>query len=313
MNFRNLHKAALAAVLAGSTVAIGVGAAHTLGADAPANVALPTLGGKQFWADERAAGGWRIQHNVLTDHYRLLDPENIRRAWGGRAAVDTAFDALRAAGEIPNYGPHLVIFVHGIIRSGGSFSTIVGRVGAAGFDTLAVSYPSTRRTIAQHADQLDALIAGLDGVETISFVTHSMGGLVVRELLSRQSPWRDRISVGRAVLIAPPSQGSAIARLLQDNPVYGFVYGAAGQELVPAAVTRLPGLDIEFAVIAGGKSDGEGFNPLIDGDDDGVVGVDEARLDGASDFLLVEDIHTTISNHPRTVDAAVRFLTEGRF
>ena len=33
-----------------------------------------TLGGRQFWGDVHYFRGWRIQQNVFTKHYRLLDP-----------------------------------------------------------------------------------------------------------------------------------------------------------------------------------------------------------------------------------------------
>src|SRR5262245_24703007 len=49
---------------------------------APANLATPTLGGMQFWQDELLFHAWRIQRNVFTGHYRLLDDHDWRQAWG---------------------------------------------------------------------------------------------------------------------------------------------------------------------------------------------------------------------------------------
>ena len=48
------------------------------------NLATRTLGGLQFWGDVCAFHGWRIQHNVFTNHFRLLDPSDVRWAWGSR-------------------------------------------------------------------------------------------------------------------------------------------------------------------------------------------------------------------------------------
>ena len=115
------------------------------------------------------------------------------------------------------------------------------------------------------------------------------------------------------MLIAPPNRGSAIARLLEDVPAYRLIFGEAGQQLTPGEVSRAPGLEHPFAIIAGGKGDGSGFNPLLPGDDDGTVGLAETRLEGAADFLVVPEIHALISNHQETVRATINFLKHGRF
>ena len=182
-----------------------------------------------------------------------------------------------------------------------------------GYDAVAISYPSSRGTIEEHAKGLAELLNRQEGTESVSFVTHSMGGLVVRNLLGRDGAWKNRINIRRIVMIAPPNQGSAIARVIKDLPPYRLIYGEAGQELTPAQVSRIPAIEHSFAIIAGGKSDGRGFNPLLPGDDDGTVAVDEARLEGAAGFLVVPEIHTLISNHPITIRATVNFLNYGSF
>ena len=66
-----------------STVRIGTAKTTTKKTeDLPPNWKFGTLGGKQFWTDELIHGGWRIQRNVLSGHFRLLDADNQRRAWG---------------------------------------------------------------------------------------------------------------------------------------------------------------------------------------------------------------------------------------
>jgi hypothetical protein len=86
------------------------------------NLRLPTLGGRQFWGDVCYLRGWRIQHHVLTGHYRLLDPDDVRRAWGTEAACRSELQRVRKAhGLTPDTGK-VVVVVHGIIRSSKSFS-----------------------------------------------------------------------------------------------------------------------------------------------------------------------------------------------
>jgi hypothetical protein len=46
------------------------------------NMPWKTMGGKVFWNTLSERYGWRLQQNVFTEHYRILDPEDIRQAWG---------------------------------------------------------------------------------------------------------------------------------------------------------------------------------------------------------------------------------------
>ncbi len=281
--------------------------------EAPRNLPAPTLGGTQLWRDSHVFAGWRIQENVLTGHSRLLDPEDVRRAWGTYAEVKERLDDLRRIEDIHPPSKHLVLLVHGILRSTGTFSVLEKALIEAGFDAVAISYPSSRATIEEHAEGLARLLNRQEGTETVSFVTHSMGGLVVRYLLSRDGAWKRRIEVHRIVLIAPPNRGSAVARVLKDIPAYRMIYGEAGQQLTPAEVSKVPMIEYPFAIVAGGTGDGEGYNPLLPGDDDGTVGLAETRLEGALDFLVVPEIHAVISNHRDTIRATINFLKHGKF
>ena len=281
--------------------------------EAPWNLPAPTLGGTQLWRDSLVYAGWRIQENVVTGHFRLLDSKNIRRAWGSYAQCKERFDEFKRIEGIQPPSKHLVLLVHGILSSPGNFTALENALIGSGFDAVAISYPSSRGSIEEHAEGLARLLDRQEGAETVSFVTHSMGGIVVRYLLALEGEWQSRIEVSRIVLIAPPNQGSAIARVLKDVPAYRLIYGEAGQELTPEEVSRVPALEHPFAIIAGGKGDGEGFNPLLPGDDDGTVGLEETRLEGAKDFLVVPEIHMSISNHQETIRAAINFLKHGRF
>lgn len=264
------------------------------------NIAAPTLGGKQLWRDTFVHAGWRIQQSVLTKHHRLLDPRDTRRAWGTFKSTRRAFDAIRKQQRIKPPSKQLVLLVHGIARSTGTFSELKTRLQAAGYDTAAVSYPSTRDDIEAHAGGLERLLDRLEGTETVHFVTHSMGGLVVRHLLAANGRWTSKMTVGRIVMIAPPNQGSAVARAIQQFPPYALLYGASGQQLVPAVVAAMPVPSNPFIVIAGGTGDGKGFNPFLSGNNDGTLAVRETRLAGAARHHIVPAIHAKISNHRQT-------------
>jgi len=157
------------------------------------------------------------------------------------------------------------------------------------------------------------ILDAAEDVDTVSFVTHSMGALVVRATLARQSEWRERIRLHRVVMLAPPSKGATLADLLKDFVPYQLLAGPSGQSLTREGAAKLPAPPCSFGIIAGGRGSQGGFNFLIPGDDDLVVGVNEARLAGADDFAVVRVAHSFIMNDPEVVRATVSFLKTGRF
>ncbi|RMH00866.1 MAG: hypothetical protein D6702_12985 [Planctomycetota bacterium] len=276
------------------------------------NLRAPTLGGLQLWADRMWLGGWRIQEQVYTGHFRLLDPRNRREAWGSWEECRTALERVRLAGRLPAPRPRLVLLVHGLGRATGAWERMEQALRAEGWDVARITYPSTRRSLAEHAAQLAGVLDRAEGVEEVSFVTHSLGGLVARALLARAGdPWRERIRTGRLVMLAPPSRGSTVAAALEDFLPFTWLAGPVARELAVRDPLALPPPPIPFAIIAGGKGDGEGWNPLLTGDDDGVVTVEETRLEGAAGFLVVPRLHTWIMRAPEVVAATVAFLRTG--
>jgi len=274
------------------------------------NLAFITWGGTQLWADEKLQHGWRIQRNVWTGHYRLLDEQYVRRAWGSYA------DCLRGLEQGKTDLPvnrHLVLLVHGIGRGPATFAELPDKLRRAGFEARAISYPSTRGSIEDHALQLERLLDRMEGVDEVSFVTHSMGGLVVRRLLTREGAWKSRVLPRRLVMIAPPNQGSVIAKVLQPLPLYKLIYGVAGQQLIPTEVATLPLPGIPFGIIAGGRQNSVGYNPLLPGDDDGTLAVAETRLTGAIDFMVLPGLHGFIARSEKIEQPIENFLETGRF
>lgn len=277
------------------------------------NLAIPTPGGLQFWADVFWFAGWRIQENVYTGHYRLLDPGNVRRAWGSREACRSVFESLRVSEGLVMENEHLVILLHGLGRTRESLSRMKWALRHAGYMTASIAYPSTRRSLGEHADQLTHVLDRLEGVSTVSFVTHSLGGIVVRETLARDARWKSHIRVSRLVMLAPPSHGSALAEGLEDFVPAQVLLGPTAGELAFNELKSVPEPDCSFGIIAAGGPGADGWNPMLPGDDDGIVSVEETRLEGAEDFLLVRGLHTFFMNDPEVIEATVRFLDTGQF
>lgn len=277
-------------------------------------VPVPTLGGKQLWGDVFLHAGYRIQRNVWTRHHRLLGPGDLRLAFGSYETCERTFDRLCKLRHVEPESDHLVLLLHGIFRSKDSFGPMRRALRAAGYEAHGVNYPSTRQSLEDHADQVELLLERARGVRTVSFVTHSMGGLVARVLLGRKdSAWRQRIAVNRLVMIGTPNHGSEIAWRLDDLPAWRAMAGPSFSALRPDRVSEIPVPDVRFGLVAGARGDGVGFNPLLSGDDDMTVAVDEVRLEGAEDFLVVNAVHTFVMIHPEVVRATLRFLETGRF
>lgn len=293
------------------------GSSPVQGADAESELQIPrrgvpTLGGMQFWGDLSFRNGWKIQRHVYTGHCRLIDPSNYRFASGTREYCErTLAEMARRQGMAPDAG-RAVILLHGIGRTSNCFAAMTAALRQDGFVVVPFEYPSTRVSLEQSADYLRSVISSLDSVSTIDFVVHSMGGLVVRSLLGVCSD--DRLH--SMVMLGTPNAGAELADMLKNNAVFSLIYGPAGQQLVSggqSTISQLPVPNFPFGIIAGGKGDEKGFNPLLPGDDDGTVTVASARLAGAVDFLRVPRIHAFLMSDSTVIQATRRFLQEGRF
>jgi len=277
------------------------------------NLALPTLGAKQFWADVYWFGAWRIQENVLSGHHRLLDPSDTRHAWGSRNACRAVLERERQIqGWVPDTRP-LVVLLHGLGRSHSVWDSMAAALREQNYQVAALAYPSTRRSIAEHAAQLDDLLDDLEGPREVSFVTHSLGALVVRSSLAGNPDWSRDLRPQRVVMIAPPSQGSSLARSLADFLPFAMIAGPAARELATDTLRTLPAPPCPFGILAAGRGAEDGYNPWLPGDDDGIVSIEETRLAGAADHLVVHGLHTFIMNDPQTISATLQFLQFGNF
>jgi hypothetical protein len=146
----------------------------------------------------------------------------------------------------------------------------------------------------------------------IHFVTHSLGGILVRAYLNEERP----ANLGRAVLLAPPNAGSEIVDSIGDNPVFAAVLGPTGQTLGTGPESlpkRLPAPDYEVGIIAGSRSINPIGSAIIPGDDDGTVSIESAKLPNAADFLVVDATHTFIMQDTEVARQTIHFLRFGRF
>ncbi len=273
---------------------------------------MKTAGGLQFWGDVHYFQGYRIQQNILTKHYRLLDYDDNRKAFGKIETCHEKLDKIRRKANLSDMSGKAVIHVHGIMRSSKSFNALEKRLRAEDYLVFGFDYPSTRISISESAEYLRQCINSLEGVDEINLVVHSMGGLVVRSMLMQERDPR----LNRMVMMGVPNNGAIPADLLKENPLFKSILGPAGQELgteEDGLIPKLPIPDFEFGNLAGGRGDGKGYNPLLKGDDDGTVTVESAHLEGEADFLCLPVLHSFLMQNDQCIDAAMSFLKTGKF
>jgi pimeloyl-ACP methyl ester carboxylesterase len=159
----------------------------------------------------------------------------------------------------------------------------------------------------------------LKEAEEIHFVGHSLGNLVIRRYLTDRDKARPEArgpQLGRIVMLAPPNQGAQIAEQLHDNKLFQLIFGVSGNQLSGQwgkVEQRLAIPTCPFGIIAGGRGDEGVNNPMLSGDDDFIVTVEETRLAGAADFLVVPALHTFIMDDPAVRESTLRFLQHGYF
>ena len=208
-----------------------------------------------------------------------------------------------------------VILLHGLARSSKPMQKLAEAARGDGYAVINLDYPSTSATVeslaASHlAPAVEAAIAA--GATRIHFITHSMGGIVVRQYLATQSPPQ----LGRVVMLGPPSRGSELVDRLGSYAPFAWVNGPAGGQLgtgPESLPNRLGPARYPVGVIAGTLSYNPIYSALIDGADDGKVGVERTRLEGMSDFLVMEVNHTFMMRNERVIRQSLHFLREGRF
>jgi len=209
-----------------------------------------------------------------------------------------------------------VVLLHGLARTSTSMNKMQRELEDAGFLTANIDYPSREYTVEKLADiavadGLEACRAN-DGIEKIHFVTHSLGGILVRQYLSTN----EIAELGRVVMMGPPNQGSAAVDELIGVPGFDWLNGPAGRQLgkgEDSVPLRLGPADFELGVIAGNRTIDPVTSAVLENPDDGRVSVDDTRLDGMTDFVVVEHSHAFMMRMRRPIELTIEFLRSGQF
>ena len=209
-----------------------------------------------------------------------------------------------------------VVLLHGLARTSGSMDKMQQALSGAGFETANIGYPSRKKAIAELASI--AIPAGLEAcrakrdVEHIHFVTHSLGGILLRHYLEQNGI----DELGRVVMLGPPNQGSEAVEGLGGVPGFDWLNGPAGRQLGKgdnSVPLQLGPADFELGIIAGSRTIDPITSSVLKNPDDGRVSVDDTRLDGMDDFVVVEHSHAFMMRMREPIELTVRFLQTGTF
>lgn len=209
--------------------------------------------------------------------------------------------------------PEGVILLHGLARSARSMEPMAEALRDAGFVVVNQAYPSRSGPVSNLTSYLDRALAdpALAPCTRIHLVTHSMGGILVRQRLAQGIPPQ----LGRHVMLGPPNQGSEVVDKIGGWVPFRWINGPAGNELGtgPNGPSALGPARIETGIIAG-RWTINGINSLmIPGPDDGKVSVEHTKLDGMKDHAVLRTAHPFLMRNHEAITLTIRFLRTGSF
>ena len=206
-----------------------------------------------------------------------------------------------------------VVLLHGLLRSASSMEKMEHAFLKEGAKVDNVDYPSRDHPVEDPAPLIiNKVVNTCPNGSTIDFVTHSLGGILVRYYLEHHELSR----LGRVVMLAPPNKGSEAVDSVKDFPGYLLLKGPAGTQLgtgdssIPAAMGPV---EFEVGIIAGTKTINSILSRFLPNPDDGKVSVESTKVEGMKDFIAVPLSHAFIMQMPLVIKQVLRFIQTREF
>ncbi|WP_310733257.1 alpha/beta fold hydrolase [Colwellia sp. 6M3] len=205
-----------------------------------------------------------------------------------------------------------VILLHGLARSAHSMDKMAERLTEQGYKVLNIDYPSRSYSIELLAEKtISDALTQCQGM-SVSFVTHSMGGILVRQFLSNHTVKH----LNKVVMLGPPNKGTEIVDKLGNIPGFHLVNGDAGMQLGTGALSvpnQLGKANFDVGIIAGTQSINLILSSLIPDTDDGKVSVESTKIDGMNDHIEMPTTHVFMMRNDAVIEQVIHYLQQGKF
>lgn len=206
-----------------------------------------------------------------------------------------------------------VILLHGLARSRYSMWLMEKALKRAGYSTINIGYPSTKYAISTLAEMtIPNALSNCPKHAKIHFVTHSMGGILLRHFLTQNTIH----NLGNTVMLGPPNKGSEIVDKLETLPGFKFINGPAGLQL-RATQDSIPNtlgpVNFTLGIIAGSRSLNPVLSSMLPYPNDGKVSVASSKVEGMSAHITLPVSHSFMMNNRQVIRQTIHFLTSGSF
>lgn len=275
-----------------------------------------TFGGMQFWEDVLFSNNWRIQHNIFTNKYRLLDNWNIRRCSGTMEQCQKSLAKYREIFQFEKSNKPIVILLHSMLNTSSRFAKMRQEFENAGFSTAAINYPSTRKNLNGHIKQIDSLLDNMDLPKESYFVTQGIGGIIARELSCSTSGWTKKTTIRRIVQINPPNQGSKLLSAISKFRIVKWLLGPMTQQYDSQTMAKIVSFpkNIEFGIICTYNSVTKRILSLLPKSWEKLFcHKDDAFLIGSKDAVNIKISNLNSCNNQKVINACIMFLRKGSF
>ncbi len=206
-----------------------------------------------------------------------------------------------------------VILLHGLARTDASMSKMEQALTEHGYVVVNKDYPSRDFKIELLAEKaIGSALERCGNNRAINFVTHSLGGILVRQYLSKHQIAKLR----HVVMLGPPNKGTNVVDTLAGVPGFHFILGDAALQLATGDLSvpnSLGPATFDVGIIAGNKS----FNPIlsaiIPGNDDGTVSIKSTKLEGMNDHIEMNTSHFFMMRNEQVIKQVIYYLSNGKF
>ncbi|NLV44399.1 MAG: hypothetical protein GXY07_07845 [Candidatus Hydrogenedentes bacterium] len=199
-----------------------------------------------------------------------------------------------------------IVLLQGMGRGRASLWVLDTRLRQAGYSVVTFPYMAHSHSIDDLAGQLCALLKAQIHGGRYHLIAHSFGNVIIRAAFRAGLPE----GLGRIVMLAPPNQPADLVRALSDNRIYQWFTGESGQELASSEFyEQLPVPPVEFGVIAGNR--GQSF--MLKEPNDGVISLEQTKLEGMTDWVAVDQSHNFIMNSKIVAQLCASFIETGHF